>query len=44
MMGEEKLNLEEERTEVKSIDTVMPPDAEAMPELDLQRALLSENQ
>jgi hypothetical protein len=44
MTGAETLNREGEITALESIDTAMPPDAEATPELDLQRALLSENQ
>jgi hypothetical protein len=42
--GEEKLNREGEMMAVESIDITMPPEAEATPELDLHRALLSENQ
>ena len=44
MTGEEKLNREGEMMAVESIDITMPPEAEATPELDLHRALLSENQ
>ena len=42
--GEENLNREGERMAVESIDITMLPEAKATPEIDLHRALLSENQ